>query len=76
MKIKCLHGYFIFEETKLGQVSHFMSLFGLGLVPKQDYYTFTDLEDAPDYSVIGGDYLGAVATKTFEGLISQWSLPA
>lgn len=45
-----------------------MSIFdGLELVPWRDAYTFADLLEAPDYAIEGGLYLGADATKTFEG---------
>lgn len=67
LRVKCLHGYFILEETKAGQVSKFMSLFGLSLVPKDNYFTFEALVNAPDYSIINNAYLGATATKTVEG---------
>ncbi len=67
MKVKCLHGFFIFEETKVGQVADFMALSGLTLVPWRDVYTFEDLEEAPDYSLAGKALLGLNATKTFEG---------
>jgi len=68
MRIKCLHGYFIFEESQAGDVSRFMSLYGLSLVPKDNYYTFPLLELAPSYSFVGEDYLGVPATKLYEGL--------
>lgn len=67
MKLKCLHGFFIFEETKVGQVSDFMSLTGLTLVPWRNAFTFEDIVDAPDYSIVGQDLLGAPATVTYEG---------
>ena len=67
MKIKCLHGYFIFEESSQGQISDFMSQYDLELVPKNNYFTFPSLLEAPKYSLAGGDYLGATATETFEG---------
>jgi hypothetical protein len=51
MKIRCLHGYFIFEETRPAQVSDFMRFTGLELVPKGRYFTFADLEDAPEFSI-------------------------
>lgn len=50
MKIRCLHGYFIFEETRPSQVSDFMRFSGLELVPKGEYFTLADLEGAPEYS--------------------------
>lgn len=67
MLIKCLHGYFLFQETKVGQISDFMSRFGFDLVPVGPYYTFAALEEAPEFSLAGGDLLNAVATETFEG---------
>jgi hypothetical protein len=67
LKIRCLHGYFIFEETRSGEVSEFASLFKIDLVAKNNYFTFETLKDAPKYSLAGGTYLGAAALKTFEG---------
>jgi len=67
MKIRCLHGYFIFEETEPGEVSEFMSLFEIDLVAKDDYFTFETLAEAKDYSLAGAPYLGLPATKTYEG---------
>lgn len=67
MKIKCLHGYFIFTETRLGQVSDFMSRFGQELLPKDDFYTFADLIEAPDFSLTGLSFLDFPAIATFAG---------
>jgi hypothetical protein len=68
MKIKCLHGYFIFEEDSLGDVSKFMSLFtDLEIVAQDDYFVFSDLYDFPKYSLVGKDLLGQTATATIEG---------
>lgn len=67
MRIKCLHGYFKIWETRAGDVSRFASYFGLSLVQKDDYYTFTALSEAPDYVFAGTEYLGAAAAVTFEG---------
>ncbi len=67
MKIICRHGYFIFQEQRVGQVSDFISRFGLNIVPVGSYYTFEDLESAPRHSIQGGQLLGNVAIKNFEG---------
>lgn len=67
MKIKCLHGFFIFEETRIGQASEFMGYTGLSLVPWRDRYTFEFLEETPNYSIQGKSYLGFTALKTFAG---------
>lgn len=68
MLIKCLSGFFIFEEQRVGQISHFMSLFeGLEIVKSGSFYTFATLADAPRYSLEGGTYLEAPAIATIEG---------
>lgn len=67
MIVKCRHGYFIFEETRPGQISDFVSRYGISVVPSRDHWTFSFLKDAPKYSIIGNPYLGFVATSTIEG---------
>lgn len=67
MKIDCLHGYFKFSETRIGQVSDFMSYTGFKLVPVKDYFTFESLEDAPNYSLIGKTLIDIPAIATHEG---------
>lgn len=71
MKVRCLHGYFIFEETNQSQISDFMRYSGLEIVPRGAYFTFKDLEDAPDYSLVGKNIeIGSTplpAIKTFSG---------
>lgn len=67
MRVKCIHGYFIFQETKVGQIADFVARTGLELVARDDYYTFAELELAPDYSIKGSPLLGIPATKTFAG---------
>lgn len=44
-----------------------MSLFGLEIERNGDHFTFSDLVDAPDYSIAGGAFFGIPTTKTFEG---------
>ena len=67
MKARCLHGYFLFEETKPGQISDFASRFGVSIVPRGTYFTFEALADAPRYSIQGAPLLNLTATKTYEG---------
>lgn len=67
MRVRCLHGYFIFDEMRQGQISDFMNLTGLSLVPKDNYYTFEGLEDAPEYSLLGKTYLNLPAVALYEG---------
>lgn len=72
MKLKCSHGFFIFSETKVGQISDFMTLTGLEIEPLDDFYTFKTLVDAPKYSIQGGALLSAPAVVTCEG--NQWDV--
>lgn len=67
MKIKCLHGFFIFEEIRVGQVSDFVSRFGFKITPYSGRYTFDTLVPAPMHSLKGKAVLGNVALKNFEG---------
>lgn len=72
MRVRCLHGYFIFDETAVSQISNFISSTGLKIVPKENYFTFEALENAPLYSLKGKDFLGFKAITTFEG--SPWEV--
>jgi hypothetical protein len=67
MKIDCVHGYFIFEETSAGQFSSFMSRFDQVIERSKDHFTFEFLVNAPDYAIKGSTYLGAPVKETFEG---------
>lgn len=67
MRIICRHGYFIFQELRVGQVSDFMSRFGLDLVSKGNDFTFSYLQSAPKYSLKNKQILGNTALFNFEG---------
>src|SRR5687768_4529956 len=67
VRLRALHGYFIFEETQSGQISDYMSLTDFSIVPVGRYYTFEALELAPRYSIQAKSLLGVPALKTFEG---------
>lgn len=51
----------------IGEVSNFMSITELALVRRGDFFTFEKLVDAPEYSIAGNTYLGALATETYAG---------
>lgn len=67
MKIECIHGYFRFSEWRAGEVSDFVSRYGIPIVRERDHFTFEGLAGAPDYSLPGGDFLGCPTTEAFEG---------
>ncbi len=69
MRVRCLHGYFFFEEDTVGEIARFCGIYDLTLVPKDWYYTFEDLEEAPDYSIKATAYISplALCTETFAG---------
>ncbi len=67
MKINCMHGFFKFEESRGGELSEFISLFGLNLTRIGDYFTFSKLAEVPDYSIAGKSFLGTTAIVTFAG---------
>lgn len=67
MIIQCVHGYFKFEENEPGEISKFISLFGLSIERSGDHFTFEDLVDAPTHSIAGGTFLGVPTSVTFQG---------
>ena len=67
MRIVCNHGFFIFEEDALGEVSDFIGLHDLDLSSYKNDFTFKPLKDAADFSIKGADYLNFKAVKTFQG---------
>ena len=67
MRIICRHGYFTFQELRVGQVSDFMSRYGLELVSKGNEFTFSYLESAPKYSLKNKPIFGNAALFNFEG---------
>jgi len=72
VRIDCLHGYFTFHETRVGEASRMRSIFKIELTQLADLfqsgiYTFKGLEAAPNYSIEGGQYMGNDAIKTIEG---------
>jgi hypothetical protein len=68
MKIRCIHGYFQFQETKAGELSEFIGLFpNHDFVSVDDYFTFSFLSDVPTHSIPGADFKGLPAVETFEG---------
>lgn len=67
MRVRCLHGFFLFQETTAGQVSDFASATGLKLEPFGSDYTFEALALAPSHSIQGKPLLGLPAVATYQG---------
>ena len=67
MRILCRHGHFSFYPRDAEDISRFCDLFDEELVRVDDFYTFSYLEDVPNYSLLGKTFLGLPATATFEG---------
>lgn len=69
MRIICRHGHFAFYPEHAGDLSRFVSYYGIALArdPDEDFYTFPLLVGAPNYSLVGKAYLGLAAIATFGG---------
>lgn len=67
LKIRCVHGFFFFEEQKSGQLYDFQKIFGFTLSAFENGLTFSALKDAPRHSIEGSTFMNATATATFEG---------
>jgi hypothetical protein len=72
VKITCLHGYFIVNETNEGEIARFNSRYGMDLTAKDSYYTFDAIKNAPEYSILGAPYLNLAATKTYSDKV--WNI--
>lgn len=73
MRIRCVHGYFKFEEDFSGEIARFVNMYDMEIVSTEEgYYTFPFLLDAEMYALAGKPYLGVVATKTYEG--NPWEI--
>lgn len=67
MQVNCIHGFFEFKENRPGEISDFMLLSKLRIVPRGTSFTFERLAEVPDHTIKGYDFLGAQATATHEG---------
>lgn len=67
IKINCINGYFQLRETSPGEINKFIQNYGFDLVLLKDYFTFSFLNNAPEFSIQGGEYLGVVCSKTYSG---------
>lgn len=67
MRVLCRSGHLAFYPRTSTEISRFCSYFKQELVRVEDYYTFPNLADAEDYSLVGKPYLNLPAIKTFEG---------
>lgn len=69
MRIQCRHGFFIFSEDFQGDISDFITMTGLPLVPyaKDGEYTFQRLADIENYSLLAKPILEFPAIATFSG---------
>lgn len=67
MRILCRHGHFAFYPKNENEIYRFENLFDEEIVRVDDFYTFDFLSEAPDYSLIGKNYLGLPAVAGFEG---------
>lgn len=73
MKVKCLHGYFLFEPTRVGQITDFANKNNLDLVYLDDgQFTFSRLAQIENYSIQGKELGGYPAIKTYAG--KPWDL--
>lgn len=67
MKITCLSGYYVFEESMPGEISDFINYTRLDLVRRENYFTFKNLLDAPEFSISSMPLLNLIANITCEG---------
>lgn len=68
MRVLCRHGHFAFYPRNASEIAKFSNYFNVTLKRENDYFTFSSLFGAKNYSILGKPYLNLPAVKTFEGL--------
>jgi hypothetical protein len=72
MKIICLHGYYKFYEESVGEIAKYNGTYGKDLTAHEDFFTFPNLIDIPEYSIKGKAFSNTIATANFYGKL--WEL--
>jgi len=72
MKVLCRHGHFAFYPRRSDDITRYVNHYRIELEAEQDYYTFPTLIGAPDFSLLGLNYINLVAKETIEG--SPWEV--
>lgn len=68
MRIVCRHGHFAFYPRRAGDIHQFAQSFDQVLEREEDYFTFSALVGAKNYSLLGSPYHNLLpAIKTYEG---------
>ena len=69
MKVICETGYFRFYPENASEIAMFENLFNRELVAVDDYYTFAQLAELDDYSIMGQNYGGMPAKVNYAGRV-------
>ena len=64
MIIKCEHGYYKFFTAAPNELYRFKMVFGVELLPKDDYFTFPELASLEPYSLVNQPYGNLTAKAT------------
>lgn len=64
MIIKCEHGYYKFFTAAPNELYRFKMVFGVELLPKDDYFTFAELAQLEPYSLVNQPYGNLTAKAT------------
>jgi hypothetical protein len=67
MRVICRHGHFAFYPRRASDIYTFATSFNVELEREQDYFTFSGLVGAEEYSLLGKTYLDLPAIKTYQG---------
>ncbi len=67
MRVVCRHGHFAFYPRNASDIQRFSHAFEETLEREEDYFTFSNLAGAKNYSLLGKSYLNTTAVKTFQG---------
>lgn len=67
MIVNCINSFYKFIPENVGEIHIWEDYNETSLVPVDDYFTFPELAEMPDYSFIGGIYKGNTLLVNYSG---------
>lgn len=67
MRVICRHGHFAFYPRKASDIGAFANRYSLEIERVEDFFTFSFLAQAGEYSIEGKNYLNLPAVATYAG---------
>lgn len=71
MIVNCINGFYKFIPESSGEIHIWENYNEMSLTPVDDFFTFPELAEMPNYSFIGGSFQGIALTENYAGEKSE-----